>query len=123
MEKNETDGIIAAGGGGTLLEVSGSITGVVMISGAPKDGEHIACFSEDGRNTYSLVGLTAGAYKVFEEVEAEDGQEEEYTSEDVTTVEFSVIAPIVQNQQQKIVAPELHIGPSQIARKDFINEG
>lgn len=34
MEKNETDGIIAAGGGGTLLEVSGSITGVVMISGA-----------------------------------------------------------------------------------------
>lgn len=44
MEKNETDGIIAAGGGGTLLEVSGSITGVVMINGAPKDGEHIACF-------------------------------------------------------------------------------
>lgn len=42
MEKNETDGIIAAGGGGTLLEVSGSITGVVMISGAPKDGRHIA---------------------------------------------------------------------------------
>lgn len=37
---------------------------------------------------------------IFEEVEAEDGQEEEYTSEDVTTVEFSVIAPIVQNQQQ-----------------------
>lgn len=36
MEKNETDGIIAAGGGGTLLEVSGSITGVVMISGAPR---------------------------------------------------------------------------------------
>lgn len=24
---------------------------------------------------------------------------------------------------QKIVAPELHIGPSQIARKDFISEG
>lgn len=44
MEKNETDGIIAAGGGGTLLEVSGSITGVVMINGAPKDGGHIACF-------------------------------------------------------------------------------
>lgn len=42
MEKNETDGIIAAGGGGTLLEVSGSITGVVMISGALKDGRHIA---------------------------------------------------------------------------------
>lgn len=42
MEKNETDGIIAAGGGGTLLEVSGSITGVVMISGAPEDGRHIA---------------------------------------------------------------------------------
>lgn len=42
MEKNETDGIIAAGGGGTLLEVSGSTTGVVMISGAPEDGEHIA---------------------------------------------------------------------------------
>lgn len=38
--------------------------------------------------------------EVFEEVEAEDGQEEVYTSEDVTTVEFSVIAPIVQNQQQ-----------------------
>lgn len=38
--------------------------------------------------------------EVFEEVEAEDDQEEEYTSEDVTTVEFSVIAPIVQNQQQ-----------------------
>lgn len=37
---------------------------------------------------------------MVEEVEAEDGQEEEYTSEDITTVEFSVIAPIVQNQQQ-----------------------
>lgn len=42
MEKNETDGIIAAGGGGTLLEVSGSITGVVRISCAPEDGGHIA---------------------------------------------------------------------------------
>lgn len=42
MEKNETDGIIAAGGGGTLLEVSGSITGVVKISCAPEDGGHIA---------------------------------------------------------------------------------
>lgn len=45
---------------------------------------------------FSFIFIT----EVFEEVEAEDGQEEEYTSEDITTVEFSVIAPIVQNQQQ-----------------------
>lgn len=247
METNETDGIIAAGGGGTLLE---TVTGVMkkedkdfkkkipigviplgktnlfakllfgsdkeqvrfildsalaVVDGFSKKMDVVEYKSEDGRNTYSLVGLTAGAYseaekkkqkywyfgplkskwtyirstltqwpsvisgklsylpateentklqkivikqplpevkrswwnvlhlfykprpqnsqEVFEEVEAEDGQEEEYTSEDVTTVEFSVIAPIVQNQQQKIVAPELHIGPSQIARKDFISEG
>lgn len=45
---------------------------------------------------FSFIFIT----EVFEEVEAGDGQEEEYTSEDITTVEFSVIAPIVQNQQQ-----------------------
>lgn len=45
---------------------------------------------------FSFIFIT----EVFEEVEAEDGQEEEYTSEDITTVEFSVIAPIVQSQQQ-----------------------
>lgn len=33
MEKNEIDGIIVVGGGGIFLEVSGSIIGVVMISG------------------------------------------------------------------------------------------
>lgn len=57
MEKNETDGIIAAGGGGTLLEVSGSITGVVMIIGAPEDGGHIACFVSSLTQPLFLIHL------------------------------------------------------------------
>ncbi|XP_062594725.1 acylglycerol kinase, mitochondrial-like [Saccostrea cucullata] len=246
LEKEETDGIVAAGGGGTLLE---TITGVMkkedknfakkipigviplgktnlfakLLFGSDKeqvrfildstlavvDGFYqkkdvIEYMSEDGRSTYSLMGLTAGPYSqaekkkskywyfgplkskwtyirstltqwpsvisgklsylpateentklhnvvikkaapeikrswwnilhVFykpvqqnsdmtEEVEAGDEGVEEVSVGDLTTVELSVTAPIVQTQEQKIVALDLQIGPSQIDRKDFISEG
>nr|XP_022323840.1 acylglycerol kinase, mitochondrial-like [Crassostrea virginica] len=247
LEKKDTDGIIAAGGGGTLLE---TVTGIMkkedkdftkkipvgviplgktnlfaklmygsdkeqvrfildstlaVVDGFSKKMDVVEYISEDGRSTYSMIGLTAGAYseaekkkkkywyfgplkfkwayirstltqwpsvisgkisyipateentkltkivikqpvpevrrswwnilylfykprpqhsqEVYEEVEAEDGQDEETISEDVSSMELSVIAPIAQGQQEKIVAPELHIGPSQINRQDFISEG
>lgn len=37
---------------------------------------------------------------IIEEMEAEDNEEEEVASEDLTTVELSVLAPIVQSQKQ-----------------------
>ncbi|XP_048776452.2 acylglycerol kinase, mitochondrial-like [Ostrea edulis] len=247
LDRKDTDGVIAAGGGGTLLE---TVTGVMkkndkdfakripvgviplgktnlfakilfgsdkeqvrfildstlaVVDGFSKKMDVVEYMSEDGRSTYSMMGLTAGAYvnaekkmqkywyfgplkskwtyirstltqwpsvisgklsyvpateentklqkivikqaapevkrswwnilhvfykpkpqnsqDIIEEMEAEDNEEEEVASEDLTTVELSVLAPIVQSQKQKVIAPELDIGPSQVERKNFISEG
>ncbi|KAJ8298276.1 hypothetical protein KUTeg_024807 [Tegillarca granosa] len=157
LETKDTDGIVIAGGDGTLLEAVTGIMrkedksmrqnipiGVIPLGGTNRFAQLI--FGSDKEQVRfileSAMSVVHGLFKkvdvlkikfsflfwlVFtedDEYPDEDNEyDEEFITEDMSSVELTLNSTSLQDSDQPIKAVEVGIGPSELSKSEFVSEG